>query len=129
MLPGCFNTFARNDLRARIAWSGRNPEKVGGWRGYPAFRAFRVDLPAGSLAVSTLPGRFQFTAVAPSGPGRRRGPLCRPSEPDRTLPTLRSSFEVSHTRKALDQFRVDWIKPAHLKLREPIQQDVPLAAS
>lgn len=44
------------------------------------------------------------------------------------MPTLTSSFETFHTRIALDQSRVDRIKSAHLKLRERIQQDAPLAA-
>ena len=55
---------------------------------------------------------------------------CTPtrSVPVRTMPTVLSAFESFHCRIALDDSRVDRIKSEHVKLRERIQQDVPLAA-
>ena len=44
------------------------------------------------------------------------------------MATLDTSFTDFHSRIALDQGRVERIKSAHLKLRERIQQDAPLAA-
>ncbi|MBP8300252.1 MAG: hypothetical protein KA020_07825, partial [Planctomycetes bacterium] len=55
-------------------------------------------------------------------------PLAGPLEPARPMPTVSPAFESFHSRIALDDSRVDRIKSEHVKLREQIQQDGPLAA-